>query len=226
MKKLLLIVGMIFTLVSCNPKESNDKKEANDSTATATTTTVAVGGKERNPLCIELGRLQTQEERERWIEMHREALCDGTLYECILQEHKVDFEKYYGLVKDYWGIRTPKYKPVTWLEIKKLIGDKCYPNYVGFEISGQDEILGLRMLTAFNDGETCYSPALFRAVDRLLGGLKDTDEFTFTLAKVGGEDRVVFHISDKITGITSFYDISDNPTFIEKYNFKNNQPSQ
>jgi len=210
MKNIALVAVVMLTLFSCKQNE-NAPKPYPEVHKPAVAARHAV-----NPLCDELSQQQSEAAIKVWIENHQVELCDGTLYECVLNEHKIDFTTYYTFIRDYWQLNDPKYKTFTWLEIKHAIADKCYPDYVGFKIDSHDQITDLKIMP-FTTTESCYSAPLFRAIDKLSGTLADDDQFKFTLAKVKGAKKVIFTVELKSMGTTFFFDISDNPTLVNDF---------
>lgn len=206
MKKLALVAALVLTLVSCKQKESSPNPQVD--TPAVTKPAVAVS-QPANPLCDTLAHLQTETEINDFIKKHYDELCNGTLDECILPIHEIESTKYDSLVKDYWVTRTPLVKTMSWSDVKALVGDRCYPDYIGFKIVNE-QITNLTVVNQFSTTETCYSMPLFRAIERLKV-LSNTDKFTFTLAKICGKTKVVFSVEKK-TGDMYYFDISDNPT--------------
>ncbi len=200
MRKIVVLLIAVLAFVGC--KESSVKTKKEDIQKKVT----------KNPKCDELSRLKTDEEIKLWIDQNKDELCDGTLFECILEAHKISFQDYYIMVKDYWKLANPKYKSFTWLEIKNKIQDRCYPDYLGFKIDNNNDITDLK-ITSFTTTETCYSIPLFKAIDKINNGLKDTDEFFFTKGLVGGKEKIIFFIDNRSLNNIFFLDISDNPTF-------------
>ena len=208
MKKLALVAALVLTLVSCNKKENTDCPKEDPATACTPTT---VSKPAANPVCDELGQEPTPAEIDHWITAHEKELCAGALDECILKFHSIDAIKYDSLIKGYWATGIPLTKTFMWRDIQRMTAGKCYPKYIGFYI-GQDVVTDLKPLSAFDSTQTCYSMPLFNAIGKLVGGLDPADTFTFTLAKVGQDTRVVFSVVHKFSGATFFFDISDNPT--------------
>lgn len=205
MKRIIFVLVTSLVLLSCK----NEKEPVIEEAVTATTTA------ERNPICDELTNIQDQEELQIWINNHQTELCDGTLFECVLKQHNVNFKEFYKMINDYWKGKEPDFKSFTWLEIKNKIENKCYPDYLGFFVDSNKKITDLKIMTKFTTSETCYSIPLFRAIDKHNNGLKDSDEFVFTRGIVNGQEKIIFYIENKVSKIVEFYDISDNPTIYE-----------
>jgi hypothetical protein len=207
MKNIALVAVLVLTLVSCKQKESTTVPQVD---------TPSVSKPAANPLCDELSQIQDEAEIDRWIAAHKTDLCDGTLYECVVKEHKLDFKTYYAYIDNAWPNGNPNFKTIKWQVIKDFIGDKCYPDYVGFKLDNQEQITDLKIVP-FTKVEAVYSPALFRSIDKLTGGLGIDDEFTFVTGKIGTARKVIFSVEHISTGQTYFFDISDNPTFVVDY---------
>lgn len=213
MKKLALLAVLVLTVVSCTKKETPPCPPADSTTGRVAATL--------NPLCEELSQLETEEEIKVWIDGHKEALCDGSLYECVINEHIIDFATYYDFVRAKWHDGKPEFKTFKWDQVKLYLGNKCYPDYIGFDIDpATSKIIDFKTIP-FTTSETVYSAPLFRAIDKKVGGLGTDDVFTFVVGTVNGTDKVLFSVYCKATKTTMFFDISDNPTLLPDFYINN-----
>jgi hypothetical protein len=207
MKRLALLAVLVLTVVSCTKKE----------TPPCPPNPAPAAGLAANPICEELSHLETEEEIKAWIDGHKEALCDGSLYECVINEHIIDFTTYYDFVRTKWHDGKPEFRTFKWDQVKLYLGTKCYPDYIGFEIDpATSKIIDFKTIP-FTTSETVYSPPLFRAIDKKVGKLADDDVFTFVVGTVNSTDKVLFSVYCKATKTTMFFDISDNPTLLPDF---------
>ncbi|MBC7642345.1 MAG: hypothetical protein H7174_08405 [Flavobacterium sp.] len=166
-----------------------------------------------NELCDEYTSLPDgSPEQEVWVRAHSENLCDGQLFACVLTNHRIDAVTFNTMKKDYWQSKPEIITKKTWREVSSFINTlDCGNEYLGFDING-DTINRFRKINGYTQNETCYSVPLFKAIDLINNGLKDSDIFEFVLGKNSQNNTIVlFSINGQIG--QQYYDLTTDPMF-------------
>ena len=169
MKKCTLILMVVLTIASC-------KKEKEDSTTVGTETNVENLAPSSN--CITLEGYYTSPDTEtkaEWLRQHGDSVCECTLEESVLENHRVK-----GIVSD----QKEKYV-INWANLKKIIGSHGYDAYLSViaDKSNKEKIDTLIMAEKYGDKGYYFSTALIRSLAKKYAK-DDNSEFQFSFAKL------------------------------------------
>ena len=205
MKKLVILFTMVIFTSCVDKKQNEDSVKSKNNSSKNQVDKVPI-----NDYCDELNKIDTKdtEEIQKWINKHEADLCNGNLYMCILDRHDIKQSIFNTMV-------VPNVVPfkIYWSEIRdKYIFDKCYDDYLSFDINNH-KIISLKMVKSFTKKPSCFSPVLFRAIDKK-NKLKDDDVFEFYIANdINGDECVVFKVKNNAL-IYGYYDLTLDPTLL------------
>lgn len=210
MKKCTLILMAVLTIVAC-------KKEKEDNPAV----TIATNVGKTAPLsdCITLeGYYMSKDidEKAEWLREHGDSVCECTLKEAILRDHKV--------VEPLSNLRG-KYV-ITWRELKPIVDTYKYKYYLNVEYA-DEKIIGVKRVDNYlSDDDGVYyrfSAALINFLAEEY--VKDENsEFQFSFATIDNSVNrvVVIQVNGNPSGgqsanATPYYDYSTDPRMIDEF---------
>ncbi|HMK06066.1 MAG TPA: hypothetical protein VK476_00965, partial [Flavobacterium sp.] len=133
-------------------------------------------------------------------------VCKPEYDECRENAHKITEKEFDDAVTAYWGTKTVIYTAIELDNIKALTTTVEYQKFIR-AVADADKNVSFTAVTDFNTAYTQYSVPLFYSIGRL-NSLDGKTIFSFTLATIDGQTRIVFSVK----AINQFYDMSQNPT--------------
>ena len=190
MKKCLVAVMVIFSVISCNSKKEDDSTQTTEDAYDAVA-------------CIDLKdyyKQTTLSDKVKWLHDHGNDVCDSIMEPAVLKDHVVKLGDVSGQGEKF---------TIEWDSLKNIIKAYGYEKYVSVEHTGK-KITSLKLVDAYANGTDfyCYSTKLINTLAKtyITSG---TTKFEFSFATINKEDAVVIQI-----GKNSFYDYSTDPKFI------------
>lgn len=189
MKKHVVILMVIFTIIGCKKKEELNSKPAE---AVAEQT------------CINLdayNALTTLEAKVEWLKINGNSVCLPIIQSAVIKEHKVKASD----ITD----QKAKYT-IKWGDLKNIISTFGYEKYLSVEDTDNDtKIDTLKMVNKYDSPPYyCFSTALINTLFKI-HGTDDNTEFSFRFATVKLQKAVIIQVGSSI-----FYDYSTDPTFL------------
>ncbi|HEX8015359.1 MAG TPA: hypothetical protein VF465_09000 [Flavobacterium sp.] len=206
MKKCTLILMVVLTIAAC-------KKEKVDEPVSSP----VIAGTSPNQDSINLDSYYTCRdivEKVSWLKDSGKLVYKNVLKEAVLKDHKLQGTIIY---KNEKYIRT-------WGELRKMIKNNRYENYLNVEFKGK-KITGLQLVPDYiHDKDTtyCFSPVLIRSLGEEYAKKNDNAEFQFSFAtitvnnkKIAGPVVIIQVVGDPSSGHTNneapYYDYSTDP---------------
>ena len=196
MKRILFFVVIAATMMSC--------KKGEVTTETA---------------CIDLADYDTITDVYRkadWLKKNGKYVCQDTLNNSSERDHFV-------VDASVFTPTSGRTLTINWGDIKTLMKDDIYENYITFEIDSLDNINKITTTERYTKNPFCFSMPLFRGIDKKMT-LDDSSEFLFTSANLGTTPAIFFKITKDLSRPNSdfaYYDFSDEPKKTSDGNLSN-----
>jgi len=202
MKKLVLLLSLSLVLNGCKQKEAKTESDSEKPQMMVSPVNVE---KDNCSIFNAMDSL-TVSQQVSWLRENQAEICQPQYDVCRENMHKITQKEFSDAVSAYWGTTTVVYTNIELENIKALTPTVEYQKYIRAEADSSNNIT-LTAVTDFNIAKTQYSVPLFYSIGRM-NSLDGKTVFSFTLAKIDGQTRIVFVVN----AISQCFDLCNNPT--------------
>lgn len=214
MKKILLLLVLLFAFIGCKQNPKQESVTVADSTVIDTLSKVrSVKAKAFIATAADTCdyylpiQSQTTANQLAWLRNNRSQICGNNEYlKCLVRYHQLTETAFDSAVIAYWGTATPVYTSLPYSSFK---GQDCdFVNYYVFTADSKTHAIS-KMFKSFSTNAHNYSVPFFKGLPLVFTSVVNTTNLKFTQGRIGNVEMIIF----KIDGVAdAYFDYSKMPS--------------